>query len=558
VRNPHNGAVAELTAEQHAVLTACEGCRTLDEHASIVKRKLGLRDADQPTLAKWLDDFVSLGLLISLDALRQRFDSSPSGTPAPFAGLVIRTCDRPALLARALASAAALEDRVGRRYRYHVLDDSRQSASRVDNARIVAGSALDARYRDLSSNDPLADELALAFPAARDAIGWLLGPARDDQATYGRPVNLALLLTAGQRLLLLDDDALLEPRRPPAAERGLGVSSAPDELFCYVDQAEAERDCAPADIDPLAEHLEWLGVPAGTAWSRFERDAGGLAVIDLRADDAARFAPGARVAMTQNHALGDPGSSLFPFHLLTLPRASRQQILADPARKTIAFRDRINWRGQLRARLTPNRPLTFTTLAGLDNSVLMPPTVRSARNEDLLLGELTRIIDRGAWSLDLPWVLPHWRAPAKRWLGPSVNFHQEPAHFLMDYLDQTVSNIAGERSSDRLLAVAAILLDLAAASESRLTDLLEQQAADTASRVQFALAAAQDDPGVPIEWKEMLRPWLVSPTLSTHPSPVHERIASSAAVRALATDYGRALALWPALWDWARDRAVRV
>ena len=138
-----------------------------------------------------------------------------------------------------------------------------------------------------------------------------------------------------------------------------------------------------------------------------------------------------------------------------------------------------------------------------------------------------------------------------------MNFRQEPAHFLMDYLDQTVSSLISERSSDRLPAVAAILLDLAAANESRLTELLEQQAADTASRVQFALAAAQDDPSIPIEWKEMLRPWLVSPTLSTHPSPVRERIASPAAVRALANDYGRALAVWPALWEWARDRADR-
>jgi hypothetical protein len=168
---------------------------------------------------------------------------------------------------------------------------------------------------------------------------------------------------------------------------------------------------------------------------------------------------------------------------------------------------------------------------------------------------MTRVIDRGAWSLDLPWALPHWRIPAKHWLGPDAHFPQQPAHFLMDYLDQTSPRVTSDGAPDRLQALAAILVDLAHASHSRLTELLEEQAADTASRLQYAIATAQDDPDVPLEWKEMLRPWLASPTLSTRPDIVRERLATPSAVRALANDYGNALAVWPALWEWARDRS---
>jgi hypothetical protein len=555
VSNPLNGTIAELSAEQYAVLTACEGCRTLDEHAAAVHRKLALRDADRVTLSKWVAEFAALGLLASLDQLRQRFDANASSASAPFAGIVIRTCDRSALLARVLASATALEARLDRRYRYHVLDDSRDGSHRAENARIVAAAGLDAHYRDLSSNDPFAAELVRAFPASRDAIDWLLGPARDGEATYGRPVNLALLLSAGQRVLMLDDDALVDPRRPPVDASRFNVSSRPDELFCYIDRAEAERACPPIDIDPFAEHLKWLGTPVAATWSHFAPRGAPADRVELGAEDGGRFIAGARIALTQNHALGDPGSALFPFHLLTLPDASRQHLLSDSRRKDLAFRDRINWRGQVGTRLTPNRTLTLTTLAGFDNGRILPPTVRSGRNEDLLLGEMTRVIDRGAWSLDLPWALPHWRSPAKHWLGLDAHFRQEPAHFLMDYLDQTGPRVASDGAPDRLQALAAILVDLAHASQSRLTELLEEQAADTASRVQYAIAAAQDDADVPLEWKQMLRPWLASPTLSTRPDIVRERLAAPSAVRALANDYGNALAVWPALWKWARDRS---
>src|SRR5437764_12893970 len=142
VRNVLNGATAESSADQTAVLTACDGCRTIDEHAVVIQRKLGLRDTERTTLTQWLGDFASLRRLISLDELRQRFASPAVSTAAPFAGIAIRTCDRPALLNRALASAASLERRLGSRYHYIVLDDSRDTAHRAQNARTVTDVAL--------------------------------------------------------------------------------------------------------------------------------------------------------------------------------------------------------------------------------------------------------------------------------------------------------------------------------------------------------------------------------------------------------------------------------
>ncbi len=553
VRNPLSGVVAELSADQYAILTACEGCKTLDEHGLGVRHKLGVPDQDWPTISQWLSDFVSRGLFVSLDDLVNRLGSDADWTPAPFAGVVIRTSDRPELLARVLKSAAVLEQRNKSRYRFQVLDDSRNDANIAANRKTVVECGLDCIHHDLSKEHAIAAALRMQFPAATGDITWLMGKPTSGEATYGRPVNLALLLTAGRRVLMLDDDAVLDPRLPPARATGLEVSSRSDELFCYGTQAELEDACPAVAIDPIAAHLEVIGAPVGSLWRKYTGDAHVLALTELTGEDASRFAPDARVLVTQNHAVGDPGSSMYPYHLLTLPVASREQLLSVPDRLSIAFRERHHWRGHARARLTPNRPLTFTTLAGLDNSALLPPTIPSNRNEDLLLGDIIRYLHTGAWSFDLPWGLPHRRLPAKQWLDSSTAFPQEPVHFVMDYLEQRAASIVSEAPADRMRALAATLLDLSESTNLHVAALLEQQAADTASRVRYAIQAQLDDPSIPALWKQVLPPWLSSPTLSMSPDMLRRRLASPELVRGMAEHYGRALAIWPDIWEWARQ-----
>jgi hypothetical protein len=536
VRNPLNGAVAELSREQYAVLTACEGCATLEQHHAGILRKLEVRFEHRTTVMQWLREFAAQRLLVPLAELAGRLGTElPS--PAPFAGVFVRTCDRPALLARALASAAALEARRGSRHGYTVLDDSRDSIHRTTNREAARRSGLDVHYVDLAEPTSLERALRAALPGAPAALDWLLGAAGFGEATYGRPVNVALLLTAGRRVLLLDDDALAEPQRAPHFEAGVSVSSEGDDLTAFADWAALDAACPAMDVDPFEAHLDLLGQPV---WKRL----GDASAIQVTSADAARFGPDARVLVTQNGALGDPGSSLFPYHLLALPERS---LVRNPDAR-LAFEQRIDWRGQDRLRLAPNRPLTFTTLAGIDNSVLLPPTVRAHRNEDLLLGELAQIIHPGAWYADLPWGLPHRREPEKQWLGPNDTFAQEPVHFLLDYLSERASAIASDAPEQRLGAIAAFLLDLSGASDARLAELLEAHVADTSTRVLFAIASRLDDARTPPAWKDELRPWQRSPALAVDVASIRRRIVAPASLRTLARNYGEALSAWPEVW----------
>lgn len=553
VRNPVNGAVAALDVDRYAVLTACDGCRTLAEHATVVRQKLNAPADNAATILEWLNDFAAQGLLTPLDDLLRHLGGAPS-PPAPFAGIVIRTCDRPGLLARALGSAAALAARYGRHDRYIILDDSQAIAHRAANRQAVATHPeLGCTYLDLAAPTALERELIQRFPDAGGTIAWLLGAPAAGEMTYGRPVNLALLLTAGQRLLMLDDDATLDPRRPPIGGPGFAVSSDNDELFCYPDRDALDAACPPLELDPIAAHLDSLGQSIGSLWARFSAASKVPMPISLDAGDVGRFNGGARALFTQNHAVGDPGSSLFPYHLLSLPRASRAKLLSDPAWPGYAFAKRFNWRGQPRLRLATKRPLTLTTLTGFDNGVMLPPTVRAHRNEDLLLGEMAQHVHPDGWLVDLPWGLSHWRHPAKAWLDPSAPFAQEPVHFLLDYLQQRSSTIESDTAADRMQALAALLLDLSAAGDRHLTDLLAEQVADTATRTLFSIATQLDDPALPAAWKDMLRPWLESPALSIDSASLRARSASTSSVRVLVANYGRALAAWPALWNAARD-----
>ena len=554
VRNRLDGAVMELSAAEYAVLAACEGCRTLAEHEARAVERLGAPPEHRGAVRALLERCAREGLLVGVDALVARFGASSGAVRPDIADIAVRTCDRPALLARLLASAEGLQARSGRRWRWLVIDDSRDVTSqRANAAEIGRRRGLEVTHSDQVAAGALASALRARFPRQKEQIDWLLGEGPVEEPTYGRSLNHALLRLAGRAFLTVDDDVVLEPRRAPLSEPGFAMSDDSDELLCFESDAALQRACPPLDVDPLALHSDWLGLALSDAWPRAMREAGALAVAHFPAEHASRFASSARVLFTQNHACGDPGSSLFPAHLLSLPARSRAWLAATPSAVSHAFSRRINWRGQPRLRLATARPLTLTTVAGIDNRHLMPPTARSGRNEDLLLGRLAQLLYPAAWYVDLPFGLVHARQPAKSWLEPSDAFAQEPLHFLLEYIDGHAAMLLADRPEDRLATVGAWLLDLAATSDARLAELLEDHAADAASRVRFAIEEQMADATLSTEWKAALAAWLKSPALALDGDSLRARVAGIATIRALALAYGQAVLAWPQLWAWCRE-----
>jgi hypothetical protein len=302
VRNPANGATLELSSGDYAVLSACAGAQPLAGHAARAAERLNAPAEHRGAIRELLARCASAGLLLALPDLVARFGPATGDALPPIAGVVVRTADRPRELRRLLASAVALQERTGVGYPWHVVDDSRLAENRRANREACAEhGALSATHHDLSLPESLESELAAAMPDIGPEIRWLLGEARAGEVTYGRPKNYFLLRFAGSRFLMLDDDVTLEPRRPALVQAGVEVAVEPEAATWYESFDAAKDACPPIDIDPFASHAEWLGLPLAQAWTRAQREDGGLRIGNLPADVMPCFAADARVMSTRNH-----------------------------------------------------------------------------------------------------------------------------------------------------------------------------------------------------------------------------------------------------------------
>jgi hypothetical protein len=295
-------------------------------------------------------------------------------------------------------------------------------------------------------------------------------------------------------------------------------------------------------------------LPMADAWARAEESSGTLAVVDIAAAHARRFADEARVIFTHSHSCGDPGSNLLPLQHFLLPEASQQWLAAHPQAAAGAFASRLNWRGHARLRFAPRWQLTLTTIAGLDNSRLLPPTTREHRSQDLLLGALAHWAHPFAWQVDLNFALLHRREPVRQWLGAADPVKPEPLRFIIGYLERNEARCIGEAPAHRLAAAAALLADLAAASEARLLETIAAHERDVASQLRFAIQTQLDDEVLPAAWKRALGPWLRSPALALDDAAIRARMPAAPALRALLERYGAALSVWPQLWKSCSER----
>jgi hypothetical protein len=555
VRNPHNGASAELSAGEYAVLSACEGCRTLEEHEARAVQQLSAPPEHRAAIRELLERCARRGLLIALPDLVARFGTPRDSTVPPLEDIAISTADRPEYLLRLLTGAAGLQSRTGVRYHWHIFDDSRAEQSRRANrAAIAACAALDATYHNLSIAESLEAQVIAALPELRDEIRSLLDAARGGETTTGRSYNWLLLRLAGRRFLHMDDDALVEARRPPLSEPGVEVGGGYEAAYWYETFDAAFAACPELALDPFAEHARWLGLPLATAWRRAQGEPGGVRVANIPAPFGSHFAPEARVIFTGNHVLGDPGWATFSGLQLTVGRETHQWLTAHPEAVRYAFESQIHWRGQRALHLAPQVVLSTTTLAGIDNTVLIPPALRAGRHVDTLIGEITRCIHPTGWHAILPFALPHVRSSRRRWLTPADTYVMPPGALVVSYARWRSASIRAEDAAERLALLGSIFVDLGEASDATVIGLLEEQAADHASRILYNMHEQLDDASVPEAWKNTLRDWLASPLLRVDAASLRKHVVSLDTVRSVARDYGRALIAWPRLWAYCRER----
>lgn len=360
-----------------------------------------------------------------LDEPTPRVDASVvSDSRAPIDTVAFPTADRPHAAARCVSAYCEYARRWGRPVRIVVCDDGRRTAASAALERIAAragdpsvkvqvfdkhkASRFVMRLARRLELDPV-DRGVLSFGLLGDGFG---GP------TYGAARNRILLLTAGERFVMCDDDTLAhfvvdEVRSDGAAQLGLSYRSEPADPCYFESLPQVWAETRSIDVDTFGVHDRHLGIRLDDLLSRYPEP--------LHLDECSRAFVYDLVKWPRTVVLtscgtagcsgyGSPARSLFVEH------EARERLLA--SRKQYA-RLRLSpyiYRAARRATVTGVRWL-MTTHVGVDNTAYLPPFPPHFRNEDGVWAALIRVIRQEALTLHADVAVPH--------IGPAAPFREE-------------------------------------------------------------------------------------------------------------------------------------
>lgn len=373
-----------------------------------------------------------------------------------------------------------------------------------------------------------------------------------------------MLLSAGSRFILLDDDLRLPLRRPDFARGGFQADpdGSPQARF-HADMEHALGDDSGSAIeeDPFDLHLEICGQPLGACiGGRYGFDRTGLRGLSLGRLESLK--PVARIVTTHHGSYGSSRSesSLWLFHTL------------DTVGQAEFWRDRESYERNIGAHfvLYASRQARALEMNGFtpfafDNSRLLPCTNPVGRAEDSLGSALTRFCHPDSLAFELPVAIGHvqesLRPRPSRSEGesrPRVN------EFLRDFVRLHGGLTKAEAPDQRLGFLAHVMRDLSRASvHERVEQLREYRAsvhAEVIARLQHQLDSAAEAPEY---WQADVRAIIearsrqllasgAAPGLAEWPSNIDLPGCAEALSGELDAMAG-AFEHWPRIWQQARE-----
>lgn len=566
-----SGETHVMTFQVLQALDQSREFRSLDEHVERIAATVSGLQSQRENIARVLDSLTARGLLVSDRDFLARVSTAAPTDPAPLRAVFIRACERPAQLEHLLASLADYERRFRANRHYVLLDDSttREAANHHrDLLREFARSTgCKLTYLGTSERDRLVDKLARAVPKSAAATARLLGNATQTRRFGGgRSWNMALLLSAGARFILLDDDHRLPLRAPEGARSGLDPDpSSPAYTRFYRNLENALGAGEEVDEDPFERHLDAVGRSLGTltAQPQYAIERNSLRGLALSRLDHLRG--DARVLATHHGSYGSSRTES-GIWLYQLPPADRAEFVRDRDSYLRNVEAASIGYGYRQARATS--AATFTPFA-FDNSVLLPCTNPLGRGEDALFSRVTALCHPGALMMELPLAIGHVQETQRQRstrtlaaLTPRINY------FVSDYVQRQLPDFNAEDPAQRLGLLAAHLRDIGAASDAgcvrQLREYLAYARADLIERLQHQYDGATD---APIYWKADVRSIIEAngrallstdaPRLGSWPDAT-DNAACAQRLREETGSLADGYDAWPALWAYAREQGARL
>ena len=532
--------------------------RTVNAHADVVIQAFGLPAEQGGAVRQGLAGLIERDLLRDEEQTLNHLGAGTESAPAddqPIASLCIRTCDRPRELEQLLASLRRRCGQSGLK-RVLVLDDADDDQARMRSAAILEQADLPqgvARFHiDRAARTRWVRRMAEAAGSDPEHLNWLIeGEPGDEQPSYGANLNLALLLTAGERFAMIDEDARLDPfeREPPGP--GLSLRAEHDFRVSFPDPDRPETEQFGAlERDPLADHAALLGQPVARIASRHGLQDGRL-LSGLSPQMIHEFSARPRVRLTTNGTLGDAGTGGMLWQYALPPQELAPWLAGPEAYRRLAFGRRVA-RSTAETQIASSVSLMTTTLTGVDNRELLLPVIARGRGEDLMFGATIRFLYPGTPCAALPWMLPH-RTEDKRCWRPD-DLANGATTGLSAYLSDRIEIFAQSRLPDEPVARAGVLAGWLEGlgqtdDDGLIIDLrrhLLERRAGTADRVTRTLAGLN-----PPDWLKSDFMAVIERNRAIGPEDTAALARLAPRVRAFAAGYARALDSWLQTWRWA-------
>lgn len=559
------GALHVMTMQVLQAMDQCREFRPLEDHVSRVVSVLPGLAGQSDGVRHVLRSLVDRQLLVSdgdfLAALGTSSGSIPSA--APMRGIFVRACDRPAQLSRLLDSLVEHSRRFDSRLPVWVIDDSRLPASAQENDRLIRqaeSNGLKVSGIGSAHRERIVARLAKAHPESSSQLRTLCLPGTESGFGGGRGYNLALLLSAGARLAMLDEDYLFPLRLAAGGEAGLEPdATTPFRVRFHADNEQALQGGDEIAMDALQAQIDLVGRNLAQALAidptmRLDRQR-------LRGQSLARLTHlrgDSRVLATYT---GSRGASF------TSDTAWLFDI--DPTSREAFWRERSGYLRNLDAdaiehapERTLVRPFGLFTPMVLDNAQLLPCTATMGRGEDGLFGVTANYLYPDSVTLHLPLTVGHRQEGvrkrlerARRPYTPGVN------RFLHEWIRNQGLPSRSASADDRLLFLATQFDDLSRATDKVLADTLVEYLryvrADLIDRLQQQLEAMPD---APVYWSADARQIVDvnaralmagdPPRLDDWPSDI-DTAGCVLRLRTVLSGMAAGYRAWPALWRGA-------
>jgi len=514
LHNTRNGKRAMVRPEVHKALMHCREFKTIEQHtATLVGLESAMR-GQEADIRKVLQSMLGSGMMVSAKKVCDRLktsaakDTAERQYPAPV--VAILTWERPQALERLLDSMARNCD-TEKVHRIYVIDDSRKAENIELNQalteRFAARMPGPLQYFGQQEQRSWLDRLVEQLPEHENAIRFLADGSRwRDFWTSGLSRNLALLLSPGRRLVMIDDDVVCDVFDPPQMNHGITFSDDPREVVFFASEQDWSHLHQPINPDPVSRHMQCLGLTFSEALDVLgQNNLKASGFQNATALQLSELHAGSEILLTECGSLGCPGTNDNTW-LPDLTPASLKRMLASEEIAARALSTRKVWSGRNHPHFSP-RP-NMSQITGFDNRRMLPPYLPIQRGEDRLFGYMLDYIFPASVTLDYPWAVPHLPLPERKWRDRDLDFSPGDS-FPMFFVEKIIEHKSACLSTlpeERLSSLSGWFSDMASAPAHRLTSMYQSSrlGGDSARLAQLTELLASTEPA-PVNWQNYLR-----------------------------------------------------